>query len=339
MKKPSLPYLHTIKKPDGREYCYFRRGDQRVALPMPGAAGFYAAYEKALNAPVAQPRAAEGSFAALATSWYRSNSFRQLAPSSQATYRRLLERFLEQYGGLPVVGLRAKHLSDIIERQQDTPAQANALLNVLRKVLKHAVAKELIEQNPAKQVERLGYTKKPHKTWTEDDIAAFEARWPVGKRARLALALLLYTGQRRSDVTRMGPQHIRDGHLHVRQKKTGKDLHIPIHPDLAENLAALPSQHLAFLVTEAGAPFASETAFYNWFVDVARRAGLPAGLSPHGLRKATCCRLALAGRTPHEIASITGQSLKMVEHYTKEVNQRLLADATMPHLGRPKRQP
>lgn len=339
MKKPSLPYLQTIKKPDGRQYVYFRRGDQRVALPPLGTAGFFAAYEKALNAPVAQPRAAEGSFAALATSWYRSNSFRQLAPSSQATYRRHMERFLGQYGALPVDEVRAKHLRQIIEREQDTPAQANALLNVLRKVLKHAVAKEMIEQNPAKQVERLGYKKKPHPTWSEADIATFEARWPVGTRARLALALLLYTGQRRSDVIRMGPQHIRDGFLHVRQQKTGKDLDIPVHPALAETLAACPAEHLAFLVTEAGAPFASGTAFYNWFVDVARRAGLPAGLSPHGLRKATCCRLAEARCSVHQIASITGMSLKTVELYTKEVNQRLLAEATVAHLGRPKRQP
>ena len=40
-------------------------------------------------------------------------------------------------------------------------------------------------------------------TWTEDEIAQFEAHWPIGSKQRLAFALHLYTGQRRSDVHRM----------------------------------------------------------------------------------------------------------------------------------------
>jgi hypothetical protein len=51
-------------------------------------------------------------------------------------------------------------------------------------------------------------------------------------RARLALALLLYTGQRRGDVIRMGAQHVRGGTLYVKQEKTGAELAIPMHPDL-----------------------------------------------------------------------------------------------------------
>jgi hypothetical protein len=43
----------------------------------------------------------------------------------------------------------------------------------------------------------------PFHTWTEDEIAAYERRWPVGSRERLAFALLLYTGQRVSDGSTM----------------------------------------------------------------------------------------------------------------------------------------
>lgn len=86
-------------------------------------------------------------------------------------------------------------------------------------------------------------------------------------------------------------------------------------------------------MTQLGAPFASQTAFYNWFHRATPDAEL--ALPPHGLRKATCCRLAEAGCTPHEINSITGQSLKMVEHHTKEVNQRRVAARTDQRLARP----
>jgi hypothetical protein len=52
-----------------------------------------------------------------------------------------------------------------------------------------------------------------YRTWSESDIEEFEAAHPVGSRARLALALLLYTAQRRADVVLMGRQHLRKGVL------------------------------------------------------------------------------------------------------------------------------
>ena len=338
MTKVSIPFIQVIRK-KGRKYYYFRRGDQRAPLPgEPHSPTFAAAYQAALRGPCRAERAAPGSMSALAVSWYRSHSFARLAAQSQRTYRRLLEGFLSAYGSLPVAGIRPKHIHQIMDKGQKTPAQTNALLNVLRRLLQHGFQTGWIEENPAKHVEKLAYAKTPHATWKEEHIAAFEARWPLGTRARLALALLLYTGQRRSDVVTMGPQHVRGGVVEVVQRKTGKRLSIPLHGELRAAMEAHEGGHLAFLTTEQGAAFTAG-GFYNWFQDCARKAGLPAGLSPHGLRKATACRLAEALCTPHEIAAITGQSLKMVEHYTKEVNQKRLAEAAVSRLGRPKRDP
>jgi integrase len=64
---------------------------------------------------------------------------------------------------------------------------------------------------------------------------------------RLALALLLYTGQRCSDVVRMGRQRIRNDLISVRQQKTGTPLLIPVHPALRTAIEAMPSGHLTFL--------------------------------------------------------------------------------------------
>jgi integrase len=137
-----------------------------------------------------------------------------------------------------------------------------------------------------------------HHSWTDAEIAQFERCHPVGSRARLALALLLYTGQRRSDVIRMGPQHVREGVLHVKQDKTGIELALPLHPDLAAVIAATPSRHLTFLTTTIGGPFAART-FAGWFRRECDKAGLP-HCCAHGLRKATARRLAEAGCTAHE---------------------------------------
>ena len=56
-------------------------------------------------------------------------------------------------------------------------------------------------------------------TWTEEEIAQFEATHAIGTRPRLALALMLYTGQRRSDVVRMGRQYVKDGRMRIVQQK------------------------------------------------------------------------------------------------------------------------
>jgi integrase len=165
-------------------------------------------------------------------------------------------------------------------------------------------------------------------SWTEDEIEQFERTHPIGTRARLAFALLLYSGQRRSDVIRMGRQHIRDGVLQVRQQKTGVELLIPVHQTLAEIIAKTPKDHLTFLTTQYGRGFAG-VSFGHWFRKQCNAAGLP-HCSAHGLRKAAARRLADAGASTHEIAAITGHaSLREVQRYTRGADQKRLARAAM----------
>ncbi len=108
-------------------------------------------------------------------------------------------------------------------------------------------------------------------------------------------------GVRREDAVRLGPQHIRDGRIKYRQAKNNEDRTpiIPLHPDLAGAIAATPSGHLTFLVTEYGKPFTAN-GFGNAFKDWCRQANLP-HCSAHGLRKATATRLAESGAIAHEI--------------------------------------
>ena len=57
--------------------------------------------------------------------------------------------------------------------------------------------------------------------WTEDDVAAYERRWPIGTRQRVWLDVLLYTGLRRGDAVRLGRQHVRDGVASIKTEKSG----------------------------------------------------------------------------------------------------------------------
>lgn len=169
-------------------------------------------------------------------------------------------------------------------------------------------------------------------TWTDDEIAQFEAQWPVGSKQRLGFDLLLHTAQRSGDVRQMTIHQIAGDRVIVRQEKTGQPIDIPQHPCLQKSLAASKLGHLVLLTTSNGKPY-SEKGFGNWIKKAAVSAGLP-HCSAHGLRKAAARRLAEAGCSVHEIMAITGhQSLKEVERYTREANRRGLADGAMKRVG------
>jgi integrase len=161
------------------------------------------------------------------------------------------------------------------------------------------------------------------RTWSEEDIAAFEATYPIGTKPRLALALLLGTALRASDVVKVGRQHVRNGTIAgIVQQKTGAPLPpIPIGVDLAAAInAAAPTEHVVFLINDLGRSFTAK-GFGKWFSAQAERIGL-SGLSPHGLRKAACRRLAEAGCSANEIAALSGhKSLNEVARYTRAADQ------------------
>jgi integrase len=169
--------------------------------------------------------------------------------------------------------------------------------------------------------------------WTDDEIAQFEAHHPIGTKPRLALALLVYTAQRRGDVVRIGRQHIRktdDGPaLYVKQRKTGVELLLPIHPELGAVLDATPGEHLTFLVTATGKPY-GDNHFSESFREWCDAAGLPKHCSAHGLRKAACRRDAENGCSANEIMAHSGHgTMKELVRYTKAADQARLARNAM----------
>jgi integrase len=135
--------------------------------------------------------------------------------------------------------------------------------------MQHAVEIGMRADDPTRYVRKLPTAKGDgYHSWTEGEIEQFERHHPVGSRARLAFALLLYTGQRRSDVVRMERQHLSDNAICVRQVKTGREVWVPVHKALASILAAAAT-NLTFLLTDQGKPYTA-AGFGNWFRDQCR---------------------------------------------------------------------
>lgn len=332
-----LKWVQAFTDRHGKKRHYYRRpGVKKVALPgEPGSKEFMDAYHACeAGAPkreIGADRVVPKSFAALVVSYYKSTAFKTLKPNTQAVYRNIIERLRRDYGHLMVHGIKRKHLNAILDKFADRPGAQYNVRRVLRLLMAHAHDNDWRTDNPMLGMRRARSRSEGFKTWTDEEIAAFEARHPEGSRARLALALLLYTGQRRSDVVRMGRQHIRDGKIHVAQAKSGgrTKLWIRMLPDLVEALSWAPKDQLTFLVTAQGAPF-TPAGFTNWFRECVREAGLPDHCKPHGLRKAAARRLAEAGCTENEIMAITGhKNHSEVTLYTAAANQERLADEAM----------
>lgn len=297
----------------------------------PGTPEFTAAYkawEKSQKVQAGEGRTTPGSFNDLITKFYASARFGDVKPQTQRTYRGELDRFRARYGERSAATIEARHIANLLSRMRETPSAANNLRKRLKQLFDFAILLGIRPDNPVAPVPGFKIKTGGYLTWQEGEIAKFEARWPRGTMERLAFDLALYTGQRKSDVRRMGPQHIKNGRIAVTQVKTGKDLQIPIHPELAKSISATPSGHLAFVVSSRGTARTSGS-FGNWFRDACREAGLD-GYSLHGLRKACARRMAEMGLSNQLIKSITGHSSdNEVARYTRDAEQVVLADRAM----------
>jgi len=304
-----------------------------VRLPgLPGSAEFMRAYEIALEGPRApigaQKRSKPGSISAAIAAYYDSYKFFvSKAEGTKAMRRSILERMREVVGDYPMAALSPKYIKKVLENQP--PQAARNFLKTIRSLCQFAVEGEWMREDPTRNIKLPSVKSDGYHTWTEDEIAQFEAHHPIGTKARLAFALLLYTAQRPGDVRQMGRQHIRDGVVKVKQQKTGTPLDIPVHAELKAVVDATVSEHLTFLVTPAGKPYTGEN-FSGWFRKQCDAAGMPKACSAHGLRKAACRRLAEAGCSASEIASISGHAtLHEVARYTKKADQARMARNAM----------
>jgi integrase len=340
LAKIDVPYVNGYKDRHGRQRYYFRRKGFK-ALPLrgePGSIEFARSYEEAKG--TAKPAAAlahegPGSIGVLIEQYFLSTDFRALSYVTQKGHRSVLKPFREKHGHRSVHLTSAADLNNVFHGMAATPARASNLRKRLRPVFDLAESLGWIPMgtNPAKASRKVKYRAEGFTPWTDEDIAAFEEKWASGTRERLALYLLLYTGQRRSDVVTMGRQHIEHGRISVVQQKTKARLKIKMHPALRKEVELAPRSGLALLQTQAGKPF-SAAGFTAWFVARAVEAGLE-GKSPHGLRKAAGRRLAEVGCAAKEIAAVLGhRSLSMVELYTRDADQVLLADGAIDNLER-----
>src|SRR6516162_8494697 len=235
-----LKFIQAWVDQDGRAHHYFRRaGYPRVPLPgLPGSLEFMSAYQAALDSAMtpigADKRSKPGSVSAAIASYYASQSFRSLAASSQIVRKAVLEAFRRDHGDLQIAAMPRKFIAALLDAM--TPTTARNWFKAIRALTDHCIKVGMLKDDPT-----LGIRPRPIKgdgfhTWTEDEIAAFEAKHAIGTRERLALALGLYSGQRRDAGDPRAPRAAGGA-----RSRTSRPAHVP--DDGARQAVRRPGLH------------------------------------------------------------------------------------------------
>jgi len=346
LPKPNPPRLTLDIDRYGNKRWYVRTfGGPKIRLREDhGTPAFWQAYRDALAGKIKAPEPNfrterkpfdKESLAWLCSQYYTSAEYKQLNARTRYVRRQVLDNFCAEDGEKPYKLLLPKHIRKRRDARADKPESANAFIKALRQVFKYAVDNDYVVSNPAQAVPYLKAKGDGHHTWTLEEVERFERTHPVGTMARLALALMIYTGQRRSDAVLLGPNHFKDGWLHFTQFK-GRErkpitLDVPILPELQRIIDATACGKDTYLLNGLGRAFTAN-GFGNWFRDRCVEASVPG--RAHGLRKAAASRLAELGCSEHEIMAITGHTTsKEVMRYTKAARQKVLAASAMARLN------
>jgi integrase len=336
MPRPRPPHLHRQVSRHGRTVWYVRVGKgQRTRIRSTfGTPEFDAEYQAAIVAAANRHQknegASAGTLAWLVQRYRETGAWTTLSLATRRQRENILRSVLDSAGRQPFAKITTATITAGRDRRTATPSQARHFLDTMRGLFRWAAEAKLIKIDPT-----VGVADPPRPTgdgfppWTEDDIAAYDARWPIGTRERVWLDVLIYTGLRRGDAVRLGRQHLRGNSVATMQtEKTGTVVTLPILPILAKTLAAGPCGDLTFICGERGNPLTKES-----FGNLLRKACKAAGLSErsaHGLRKAAATRAAENGATEAQLEAIFGWSGgRMASLYTRAANRKRLSLGSM----------
>lgn len=300
--------------------------------------------------PKPKPRAVPGTIDELVDRYVAVPE--RLGPTvvTQAKVRAVVEDFRAGRGDRRIRKVTFEALDKIIAKKKVKTGTGNKTkggIHAARKLRKElvrlfdfGVKSGLCDANPVLNCEKVktpkGEKKGGFHPWSEAEIDQYRQHWPLGTRERLAMELLLWTDQRRSDVVKLGKAQIRNGRLPVVQEKGGKELWLAVAPQLLEAIVAMKPEDTSpfcFLVTRFGKPFTKES-FGNFFKSACAAANL-AHCTAHGLRKATLRRLAELKASNKMMKSVSGQTRdETLNEYIASADQKRLADSAITALAR-----
>jgi integrase len=243
----------------------------------------------------------------------QTEEFRGLAARTQANYREIIDKQIEpEFGDLPLAALSERACRGVFKDWRDRLAvrsrrQADYAWVVLARVLAVSLDRGWIDTNPCEKGGRLYDQSRRDKIWMLEDELAFLERAP--RHLHLALTLALWTGQRQGDLLKLTWSAYDGNKIILQQSKSGARVVIPVGSPLKAALDATAKFSPIILVNSDGKPWSADGFRSSWR-KACKVAGV--GVTFNDLRGTAVTRLALAGATEAEIATITGHTLRDV---------------------------
>jgi integrase len=246
---------------------------------------------------------------------YRADEiYTNLRPKTQAGYDqciREIEAWSECAGHSPLSSIERRHAKVFYRSMAATLAKANAVLRVLRILMRFAFDEGYIETNPAEKIRLKGCAPRTV-VWEPSEIRKFFDNTAYAEgRPSLALAALLAAdlGQREGDLLRLTWNQYNGQVISLRQSKTGAFVDVPVSEELKYELDKTPRRSPNILVNETtGRPYMGFN-FGHLFRKIARKAGIGDHLRFMDLRRTSAVELAESGCEIHEISAVTGHGL------------------------------
>lgn len=326
---PRRKYPYAVREVDQNKNVrwYYRVGKgPRTRLPGEwGSKEFAGAYRKAAAKEDGLEAPTKHTLQWLVDKYQESAAFKGLRESTQRQRRNILKAVCKTGGKVIVSKIDRKMIAAGRDRRGDTPFAAINYMKIMGYLFEWAVDAGYVRDNPVRGVKLPKAKSEGFTPWTAQDIKRFYEKHPDGSQARLAMDLLLFTGLRRSDVYKLGPQHIQGELIEFRAGKNDEMVFVPVHPNLAAALEGVKTRHMAYLVTPVhGRPFKSAPSFGNWFGEMCAEAGVDG--RAHGLRKTLANVLAESGNSNSELKARFGwRSDSMANHYTRKADKKRLA--------------
>lgn len=230
-------------------------------------------------------------------------------------------------GAVSLDVIRPALIQGYLDGWSDKPGKQAAALATFKALERWAVVRDLLPRQITIGVET-GRPEGGHTPWSNIQVEQAE-RYSRPDLAR-AITLGACTGQRISDVVRMGPTDLetykgRIG-INVTQQKTGRQVWIPVAPKLAAAMETWERRPGPFLLRDDGKPWVSNHLTDRWDYEKKINTHLAEhrqlGLVLHGLRGHCCVRLSREGLNDHQISDLVGLSIPMVSRYTRLSNQK-----------------
>src|SRR5277367_3307147 len=270
---------------------------------------------------------------------------KNLAPETMRLYKGLFKRldeFADREGYRFVNQLDLAALTAFRSSWKDSPLTASKKLERLRSVLKFALRRKWITENPALELDAPKVREKATLPFNEEEMKKILTA-VKDPRVHAFILAMRYSGLRISDAATLSVDSLSGNRLKLRQAKTGETVSVLLPGDVAAALRAVKHKHPKYFFWSGSSKVTSITGFWRARISlVFKKAKIVNGHS-HRFRDTYAVDLLQAGVSLENVSTLLGhKSIRITEkHYSPWVKTRqdaLDRELLRVHAARPQEQ-